>query len=460
MLKTKGLSLLATAGIAVLLGGGSPAAAQTAPPLGVVQQFSVLGNSGVTGSTGTGTVVTGDVGSYPTPTITNFPPSSVAPPFTLHTTSNATVQQAHSDAIAAYNFLALQGPGTVLPAQLNGQALTSGIYSFTGGAADLANNGTLTLNGGGVFIFQVDTSLTANTGSNIVGTADPCNVYWRVGTSASLLGTSFRGNVFADASITIGSGANVTGRAIAGTGATGAVTMSGSGGNSISGCARLACPPLTILPATLPNPVVGTLYSQPITASGSTPDTYVYTVTAGALPPGLGLDSVLAVKTVNLTGTPTTPGSYSFTITATDANGCEVSQAYSVVVAPAGCPTVTVLPATLPNPVLGVLYAQTISATGGASPYVYSVSAGALPPGLLLSPLTATPTASLSGTPTATGSFNFTITAVDANGCPGTRDYTVFVDRATGVPTLSTWGLLILMALTGLVSTWYLRRAA
>jgi hypothetical protein len=233
-------------GFALLLCGPFPVLAQTAPPLGVVQQFSVLGNSGVTGSTGAGTVVNGDVGSSPTASIANFPPSSVTPPFTLHPTNDLTVQQAHTDAIAAYNFLVAQGPGTVLPAQLNGAVLTSGIYSFAGGAADLAALGTLTLNGPGIFIFQVDSALTANIGSNVVGTADPCNVFWRVGTSATLNGISFRGNVIADASITVGSGSNVTGRAIAGTGPTGAVTMAGAGGNTIGGCASVVGSPLAI----------------------------------------------------------------------------------------------------------------------------------------------------------------------------------------------------------------------
>ena len=223
-------------GFAVLLCGPFSALAQTAPPLGVLQQFAVLGNSGVTGSTGAGTGVNGDVGSSPTASITNFPPSSVTPPFTLHLTNDLTVQQAHTDAIAAYNFLAAQGPGTVLPAQLNGAVLTSGIYSFAGGAADLAALGTLTLNGPGIFIFQVDSALTANIGSNVVGTANPCNVFWRVGTSATLNGISFRGNVIADASVTVGSGSNVTGRTLAGTGPTGAVTMAGAGGNTIGGC--------------------------------------------------------------------------------------------------------------------------------------------------------------------------------------------------------------------------------
>jgi hypothetical protein len=247
-MKRKDLRLLAIVGLPVFLCGSSPALAQTAPPLGVVQQFSVLGNSGVTGSTGSGTVVNGDVGSSPTASITNFPPSSVSPPFALHLTNDLTVQQAHTDAISAYGFLAGQGPGTVLPAQLNGAVLTSGIYSFVGGAADLAATGTLTLNGPGVFVFQVTTGLTANVGSSVVGTANPCNVFWRVGTSATLNGNSFLGNVFAAASITVGSGSNVTGRTIAGTGPTGAVTMAGAGGNTIGGCASAPIPTPTPTP--------------------------------------------------------------------------------------------------------------------------------------------------------------------------------------------------------------------
>jgi hypothetical protein len=221
---------------------------QVAPPLGELDDFAVLGNSAVTGSTGAGTLVIGDVGSSPTASISNFPPSIVAPPFTLHLTNDAEVQQAHADAIAASGFLAAQGPGTVLAAQLDTVVLTSGIYSFQGGAADLAAGGTLTLNGPGVFVFQVDSALTANVLSNVVGTADPCSVFWRVGTSATLNGITFRGNVIADASVTVGDGSNVTGRTIAGTGPTGAVTMAGDGGNTIGGCSVANGVPVTEIP--------------------------------------------------------------------------------------------------------------------------------------------------------------------------------------------------------------------
>lgn len=246
MNRSRKSTLLAGMGFALLVGSPFVALAQVAPPAGLWQQFGALGNSGVTGSATPGTIVNGDVGSYPTPAISNFPPSSVAFPFTLHLTADPVVQQAHVDAIAAYVALAAQGPGTVLPADLDTQVLTSGIYS---GAASLANNGTLTLNGPGIFIFQVASTLQMNTGSNVVGTADPCNVFWRVGSSATLLGNSFYGTIFSDASITVGGGpSNVNGALIAGTGPTGAVTMS-VGGNTVGGCSSVVVgPPVVSIP--------------------------------------------------------------------------------------------------------------------------------------------------------------------------------------------------------------------
>lgn len=225
----------------------------------------------------------------------------------------------------------------------------------------------------------------------------------------------------------------------------------------------LACPTLTILPATLPNAERGTPYSQPITASGSTPDAYVYTVTVGSLPPGLALNPVTppALKTVNLLGTPTTTGSFSFTITATDARGCNVSEAYAILVNPPPCPLITVSPTTLPNPAVGIPYLQPISASGGTGSYIYAVTAGALPPGLTLSPLTppAAATVNLVGTPTTSGNFSFTITATDGNGCPGTQAYTAAVSAVptAGVPALSGWGLMAVIVLIGIAAIYRLR---
>ncbi len=227
---------------AALLFGASLASAQVAPPLGVVQQFSVLGGSGVTGSAGAGTTVTGDVGSFPTCNVTNFPPSTVAGGgFVLHgpVVCDGTVATARGDATAA--FLALnQGAGTVIPDQMAATVRTTGVYTFALGTADIAAGGTLTLSGPGIFVFRTASTLTGNIGSTIsfIGGANPCNVFWQVGSSATLNGASFGGQVFASASVSVGGG-NVTGRAIAGSGA---VTMA-SGPNTIGGCAAAGPPP-------------------------------------------------------------------------------------------------------------------------------------------------------------------------------------------------------------------------
>ena len=94
-----------------------------------------------------------------------------------------------------------------------------------------------------------------------------------------------------------------------------------------------------------------------------------------------------------------------------------------------GCPTITVNPSTLPNGNVGVAYSQTLTASGGSSPYTFAKISGNLPTGLTLSS-----GGVLSGTPTAAGSFTFTIDAKDSHGCDGTRQYTVTI---AGCPTIT-----------------------
>jgi hypothetical protein len=320
-----------TIGWMLLLGGSISVSGQTAPNLGVAGRFGVLASSGVTGSTGSGTIVNCDVGSSPTASVSNFPPSTVTPPFVLHTTNDLIVQQARADAILAYAALLAQGTGTALGPQLDAVILIPGIYSFTS-TADLASGGTLTFNGPGVYILQVETSLTTNTLSNMafIGGASPCDVYWRVGASATLNGLTFGGVVLADESITVGSGSNVSGRLLAGTGPApadpiGAVTMAGAGGNTIGGCiAPPVCPETIISPATLPLGQVGTPYNAIVTATGDAAP-YTFVVTAGALPAGLTLNSTTGA----ITGTPTAPAPANFTITAFGIRLCSASRVYS-----------------------------------------------------------------------------------------------------------------------------------
>jgi outer membrane autotransporter protein len=185
----------------------------------------------------------------------------------------------------------------------------------------------------------------------------------------------------------------------------------------------VAGPTIIISPATLPGATAGVAYSQTTTASGGTAP-YTFIVSAGALPAGLTLNNNTGV----LGGTPTATGTFNFTVRATDANTFTGTRAYTLTVA---APTIAVAPTTLPSATAGTSYSQTVTASGGTSPYTFAITAGALPAGLTLSSAGV-----LSGTPTAGGSFNFTVTATDATlglGAPftGSRAYTLTVNAAT-----------------------------
>ncbi|MDX2042070.1 MAG: putative Ig domain-containing protein [Acidobacteriota bacterium] len=187
-----------------------------------------------------------------------------------------------------------------------------------------------------------------------------------------------------------------------------------------------ACPTITINPATLPNGIVGATYNQTLSATGGTA-AYAFSITTGALPNGLSLSTSGA-----LTGTPTSAGSYNFRAKATDASGCTGERDYTVVINNAACPTITVNPinSTLPTATVGVAYSQTFTGSGGISPYKFRGN-GNVPPGL-----TPTQSGNLSGTPTAPGSYTFTVIAEDANGCTGERNYTLVVNAAA-CPTIT-----------------------
>jgi hypothetical protein len=177
-----------------------------------------------------------------------------------------------------------------------------------------------------------------------------------------------------------------------------------------------ACPSITVNPTSLANGIVGLAYSQTASATGGTAP-YTFAVSAGTLPAGLSLNT----STGAITGTPTTSNGagVSITIRATDTYGCQGTRPYTLKI----CPVITVNPASLANGTVGTAYSQTASATGGATPYVFAVSSGTLPTGLSLD----TSTGAITGTPTLAGSYPFTLSATDANGCVGSRPYTVLM---------------------------------
>lgn len=188
-------------------------------------------------------------------------------------------------------------------------------------------------------------------------------------------------------------------------------------------------PTLVVSPANPPAGAQGIAYSQQFSTSGGTAP-YTYSLDSGSLPPGLSLSS-----SGLLSGMPTTIGSFTFAIRSQDSTTISTGGSWfvapSVTVVINAAPTIVVSPTTLPGgATVGSAYGTTIAASGGTAPYTFAISAGSLPAGMTLSS-----SGTLSGTPTAGGTFNFTIRATDASGTPGpfsgTQDYSLSVAAPT-----------------------------
>ncbi|MBB3835947.1 uncharacterized protein YhjY with autotransporter beta-barrel domain [Xanthomonas arboricola] len=173
------------------------------------------------------------------------------------------------------------------------------------------------------------------------------------------------------------------------------------------------------LPATTLAPgTAGQAYSAAITPASGGIAPYTYTLAAGVLPAGITVNSATGA----LSGTPTAPGTYNFTLTATDSTSGTPSQgsrSYALTIA---APQVVVAPTTVPGATRGTAYSQALSASGGTAPYTYAIASGVLPAGLTLAS-----NGTLSGTATVEGTFNFTVQATDANSFTGTQAYALTV---------------------------------
>ncbi len=210
--------------MAALLTVGSVATAAIVPTvlLGTSAGYAVLGGSTVT-NTGN-SVLNGSLGLSPGTSITGFPPGIVVPPGTIDN-ANAAAAQAQSDLTAAYVDAAGRPLNATTTADLGNLILVGGVYAGPSKGA-LSLTGPLTLDGAGdpnsVFIFQTDSTLITASSSTVtlINSAQECNVFWQVGSSATL-GTSsvFAGNILALTSITVTTGVTVHGRALARNGA-------------------------------------------------------------------------------------------------------------------------------------------------------------------------------------------------------------------------------------------------
>ena len=206
--------------LAVALPGGQAYAAEPAVGLGTAAPYAVLAGTTVT-NTGPSTI-SGSVGVAPGSAVDGFPPGQVGNG-TIHA-ADAQALQAQNDLTTAFNDAAGRGPGTDETGKnLGGQTLTPGVYTAS---TSMNLTGTVTLNALGdpaaVFIFQAGSTLLAASSSRValIGAAQPCNVFWQVGSSATIgTGSTFVGTVMALTTITLQTGATVQGRMLARNGA-------------------------------------------------------------------------------------------------------------------------------------------------------------------------------------------------------------------------------------------------
>ena len=200
----------------------------------------------------------------------------------------------------------------------------------------------------------------------------------------------------------------------------GAATVSATLDNQTVSLAIVVNPSVAINPNTPPQGTVGTRYADQLSATGGT-GTLTFALAGGTtLPPGLSLSN-----TGLITGTPTTAGTFPFTVTATDQNGASASLPLSIVVNP----SVAINPNTPPQGTVGARYADQLSATGGTGTLTFTLAGGTtLPPGLSLSN-----TGLITGTPTTAGTFPFTVTATDQNGASASLPLSIVVNPSVAI---------------------------
>ena len=406
------LTLLAGVGFIalLLLVQTNSALAATSPTLNTpgALSYAVLGATTVT-NTGN-TIITGDVGVYAGSAVTGFPPGLVNPPGTIHA-ADTQAQAAQADNLAAFGALDAGANATCDVTYVGTQDLTlvsplptPGVYCATA----FTLSGNLQLTGNGVYVFKSASSLITSPGSSVtlVGATppDPCDVWWRIGSSAVLdTTTTFVGNILALTSITLNTGASLDGRALA---QTGQVSLNG---NNVSVCSGPAAAPSGVGASKIFNPAVinsGGVSTLTITLTNadSTVGGATITTFTDNLPAGMTL--------ANPSFTP--PG-----------NTCG-----GTLSAPAGGSTVLLTGGTIPAASAGVPGFCTITVN------VTAVVSGTnlLPAGALI-----------------TNRGNNLLVTPPAGATLRVRDN-------EDVPTLNEWGIIIFMGLAGLGSVYYLRR--
>ncbi|MBO1269590.1 Ig domain-containing protein [Arthrobacter cavernae] len=200
---------------------------------------------------------------------------------------------------------------------------------------------------------------------------------------------------------------------------------------TLSGCAVTAPPPpsaFAIDDRPLPDGNVGTDYNNFVTATGGNGTPYRWSIAAGALPAGLALSDFASASGL-ISGRPTTVQVSTFTVRATDQAGNSTTRQFTITINQAR-PLVITSPPQLPAGTVGAAYAVGVFADGGTTPYTWAQTAGTLPPGLALQ---ASP-GRIQGTPSAAGTFSFTLRVNDSAGQSATGTFSITVNAPAPPP--------------------------
>jgi hypothetical protein len=192
-------------------------------------------------------------------------------------------------------------------------------------------------------------------------------------------------------------------------------------------------PAPAVTTSSLANGQAGTQYSQTVAVTDGTPP-YKFSVSSGSLPPGLSLDSSRGV----VSGTPGRAGSFAFTVLVIDQAGASASHAYTLTITSGQSSTLTITTtAPLPGGSVGTTYSFTLAASGGNPPYSWALIGGALPGGLALNGTTG----AIGGTPSAVGSFAFTVQVTDASHVNTSQPLSLAIASDSATPSMSLTGV-------------------